>query len=298
MESKADNIRRKAASRGAANRDRPIAAKVKKARKASVTKTAKIADRKAAKKPIEKTAKASIADVKTQEHDIQMGPALRLHDVAIMRGERLIQQNIKHEMRPGQMTLLTGPNGSGKSSLLRAISRRLTTVRGSISCTVPILYVGHQDGVSGVLSGRQNLTSWAEMNDAADARSRIEDAINQLNAVLFANLPTRVLSRGQRRRFALARLLLGPPGALWLLDEPSVGLDIDTMQILDSMISHHLGRNGLVMAATHLPLAPYAQPEVLALSDSADEGISVMLASQRVGEPARSESFADDEPDK
>ena len=70
------------------------------------------------------------------------------------------------------------------------------------------------------------------------------------------------------------------------------------MQILDSMISHHLGRNGLVMAATHLPLAPYAQPEVLALSDSADEGISVMLASQRVGEPARSESFADDEPDK
>jgi heme exporter protein A len=298
MESKADSIRRKAASRGAASRDRPTAATAKKARRATATKTAKMADSKAARKPAEKATKASPANVKKPERNVQMAPALRLHDVAIMRGERLIQQNINHEMRPGQMTLLTGPNGSGKSSLLRAISRRLTTVRGSISCTVPILYVGHQDGVSGVLSGRQNLTSWAEMNDVADAESRIEDAIGQLNAVPFANLPTRVLSRGQRRRFALARLLLGPPGALWLLDEPSVGLDIDTMQVLDSMISHHLGRNGLVMAATHLPLAPYAQPEVLALSDSADEGVNVMLASRRVGEPAASESSAEEAPEK
>jgi hypothetical protein len=64
------------------------------------------------------------------------------------------------------------------------------------------------------------------------------------------------------------------------------------------MISHHLGRNGLVMAATHLPLAPYAQPEVLALSDSADEGVNVMLASRRVGEPAASESSAYEAPEK
>ena len=196
------------------------------------------------------------------------------------------------------MTLLTGPNGSGKSSLLRAISRRLTTVRGSISCTVPILYVGHQDGVSGVLSGQQNLTSWAEMNDVADAESRIEDAIGQLNAFPFANLPTRVLSRGQRRRFALARLLLGPPSALWLLDEPSVGLDIDTMQVLDGMISHHLEHNGLAMAATHLPLAPHAQPEVLALSPRDDESMNVMLASRKVGEPAEPGSPASEVPKK
>ncbi len=295
MDSKADSIRRKAASRGAASRDQPTATTAKKARRATSTKTANTIEKAAAKKPVEK---ASLNAGKRLEQDVRLGPALRLFNVAIMRGERLIQQNINHEMRPGQMTLLTGPNGSGKSSLLRAISRRLTTVRGSISCTVPILYVGHQDGISGVLSGRQNLTSWAEMNDVADAESRIKDAIGQLNAVPFANLPTRVLSRGQRRRFALARLLLGPSGALWLLDEPSVGLDIDTMQVLDSMISHHLGRNGLVMAATHLPLAPYAQPQVLALSDSADEGMSVMLGSRRVGESAASESSAEKAPEK
>ena len=113
----------------------------------------------------------------------------------------------------------------------------------------------------------------------------------------FANLPTRVLSWAASA-FALARLPLGLPGALWLLDEPSVGLDIDTMQVLDNMISHHLGRNGLVMAATHLPLAPYAQPKVLVLSDSADEVVNVMLTSRRVGEPNVSESSAYEAPKK
>ncbi len=193
------------------------------------------------------------------------------------------------------MTLLTGSNGSGKSSLLRAISGRLTTVRGSISCTVPMLYVGHQDGVSGVLSGRQNLASWAGMNGVADSAGSIEIAIGQLNAAPFANLPTRVLSRGQRRRFALARLLLGPPGALWLLDEPSVGLDIDMMQVLDSMISSHLGSGGLVLAATHLPLAPYARPEVLALSNTTGEGVDVAVALQAANKATKSATSTKDE---
>ena len=146
MDSKADSIRRKAASRGAASRDRPTAATAKKARRATSTKTANMIEKAAAKKPVEKGKPQRREEARA---NVRLGPALRLFNVAIMRGERLIQQNINHEMRPGQMTLLTGPNGSGKSSLLRAISRRLTTVRGSISCTVPILYVGHQDGISG-----------------------------------------------------------------------------------------------------------------------------------------------------
>ena len=298
MESKADSIRKKAASRGAARRNRPNNATNKKARRAANEKPAETADGKLITKTVKKAKKTSHVATKKAESTIAVGPVLRLHDVAIMRGERLIQQNINHEMRPGQMTLLIGPNGSGKSSLLRAISGRLATSRGSINGTVPMLYVGHQDGVSGVLSGRQNLASWADLNDVEDAKNRIEDAIQQLNAASFANLPTRVLSRGQCRRFALARLLLGPPGALWLLDEPSVGLDIDTMQVLDSIISKHLDKNGLVMAATHLPLAPYAQPEVLALSDSADQGTNVVLTSRRVGEPAASKFSVNEAPEK
>lgn len=295
MESKADTISKKATSLGATNRGRTKATNNKKPRKANVTKMKKLANKKATSKTRQLPAKAATANSKKEESILQKGPALRLTNVAIMRGERLIQQTINHEMAPGQMTLLTGPNGSGKSSLLRAISGRLTKVRGSISCTVPIVYVGHQDGVSGVLSGRQNLVSWAGMNDVVNAQNRIEDAIGELNAVPFAALPIRLLSRGQRRRFALARLLLGPPGALWLLDEPSVGLDIDTMQILDSIISKHLSCGGLVLAATHLPLAPFAHPEVLALSDRADDRTKEMLASQKTSEAGDSVSTKDGE---
>jgi len=147
-----------------------------------------------------------------------------------------------------------------------------------------------------LLSGRQNLACWAGLNGVGNAESRIEDAIEQLNAAPFANLPTRVLSRGQRRRFALARLLLGPPRALWLLDEPSVGLDMDTMQVLDSIISNHLVEGGLVMAATHLPLAPYARPEVLALSNSSSEGRGLMLESKTGGKMTSSKPAPDDRP--
>ncbi len=295
MESKANSIRRKAASRSVASRGRPEVAAEKKTRRLVGKKPPASVDMKSATTTAKKTKKASPANARNTERIFAAGPVLRLHDVAIMRGDRLIQQNISHEMRPGQMTLLTGPNGSGKSSLLRAISGRLTTVRGSISHTVPMLYVGHQDGVSGVLSGRQNLASWAGLNNVRNADSCIDDAILQLNALPFAGLPARVLSRGQRRRFALARLLIGPPNALWLLDEPSVGLDIDTMQVLDSMISKHLSGGGLVMAATHLPLAPYARPQVLALNDSSGDGIDNNTALQTVSKLTQSKPAANKE---
>jgi len=192
---------------------------------------------------------------------------LRLDNIAIMRGQRLIQQGLTHDMKAGGITLVTGPNGSGKSSLLRAIAGRLAPAQGSIDCNVPILYVGHQDGLSPALNGRQNLQSWAKLNEYASADGEIEQAIDALNATNFADLPVRVLSRGQRRRFALARLCLGPEQALWLLDEPSAGLDIDTSQLLDRVISRHLDKGGMVMAATHLPLAPQTRPAILALND-------------------------------
>jgi heme exporter protein A len=222
------------------------------------------------------TAKAPRKDAAVKMADT--APLLALEEVAIMRGHRVIQHAISHEMTSGQMTLLTGPNGSGKSSLLRAIAGRLIAAGGQISCAVPMVYVGHQDGIAGALSGRQNLASWAGVNGVETAGppkntqidTQIDSAITALEADSFADLPTRLLSRGQRRRFALARLYLSPANALWLLDEPSVGLDFETAQRLDGLLSAHLDRGGMVMAATHLPLAPRARPKVLALGQIND----------------------------
>jgi heme exporter protein A len=115
--------------------------------------------------------------------------------------------------------------------------------------------VGHKDGLSSQLSGRENLQSWAAMTSYGD-KHRIEAALDTLGCMGFADSMVRLLSRGQRRRLALARLMLGSDTALWLLDEPNVGLDDDTSKALDSIITAHIRKGGMVLAATHIDLVP------------------------------------------
>ena len=191
--------------------------------------------------------------------------SLVIDGVALARGMRVIQPAMTYRMAAGEITLVTGPNGSGKSTLLRAIAGRLRPIAGRISCDVPILYVGHADGLAPALSGRRNLCDWAGLNGLATTPERIDAALATLGAAGFADLPVRLLSRGQRRRLALARLALSPNGALWLLDEPTAGLDDASRQAVDALIAGHLAAGGMVMAATHDPLAPGSGPRELAL---------------------------------
>jgi len=186
--------------------------------------------------------------------------SLVIDGVALARGMRVIQPAMTYRMAAGEITLVTGPNGSGKSTLLRAIAGRLRPIAGSIHCDVPILYVGHADGLVPALSGRRNLCDWAGLNDLATTPERIDAALATLGAAGFADLPVRLLSRGQRRRLALS-----PNGALLLLDEPTAGLDDASRQAVDALIAGHLAAGGMVMAATHDPLAPGSGPRELPL---------------------------------
>ena len=136
---------------------------------------------------------------------------------------------------------------------------------GTITCAAPILYVGHADGLAPALSGRRNLADWAGLNGFAARPDRIETGLARLAAEPFADLPVRMLSRGQRRRLALARLALSPQGALWLLDEPTAGLDEAARRAVDALIAEHLAAGGMVMAATHDALATACTPRELML---------------------------------
>ena len=178
---------------------------------------------------------------------------------------RVIQPSLTHRMAAGEITLVTGPNGSGKSTLLRAVAGRLRPLAGSIACSAPMLYVGHADGLAPALSGRRNLADWAGLNGIAATPDRIDAALSRLAANAFSDLPVRLLSRGQRRRLALARLALSPAGALWLLDEPTAGLDAASRRAVDALITEHLAADGMVMAATHDPLASACTPRDLTL---------------------------------
>ena len=193
---------------------------------------------------------------------------LQLDGVVLARGMRVLQRGLSHSMSAGQITRLRGPNGSGKSTLLRVIAGRLRPAAGAIISQAPRrLYIGHADALASARSGRDNLSDWARLNGFDATPDHIAASLQMMSAAGFADIPARQLSRGQRRRLALARLLLGPPDALWLLDEPNAGLDGPASVRLDDLISRHLDGGGMVIAATHLPLAPTHKGSDLVLAD-------------------------------
>lgn len=185
-------------------------------------------------------------------------------DLMCIRGERHVFAGLGFAVAAGGALLLVGANGSGKTSLLRLMAGLLRPAAGGLSWAgAPIAddpeahrervrYVGHLDGVKPVLSARENLSFWAGLHGPASA----EDLRRGLAAFTLEDLaeaPGRILSAGQKRRLALARLVASP-GELWLLDEPTVGLDAAAQKCLAAAIAAHREGGGWVVAATHAPL--------------------------------------------
>ena len=171
--------------------------------------------------------------------------------LSVLRGQRLVIDSLNHSQSAGELCLLTGANGVGKSTLLRAIVGRLPVDSGHIQCHLPCVYIGHADGLSGAISGRKNLHSWASIHNLNVPETAINRALAGFNASDFADIPIQILSRGQRRRLALSRLLLAPERSLWLLDEPDAGLDSSSQMCLSSALNQHLIAGGAAIAATH-----------------------------------------------
>lgn len=185
---------------------------------------------------------------------------LRAEDLACWRAERLVFSGLSFTLAPGEALLLTGSNGAGKSSLLRLLAGLLPPADGKLLwhgqdalLDLPaharrLRYLGHQDALKPALSARANLALFARLHGGDP-----EAALAALGLSALAELPARVLSSGQKRRLALARLALAP-AALWLLDEPTVGLDAASVERLGPLLAAHRLRGGMVAAATHLPL--------------------------------------------
>ena len=208
--------------------------------------------------------------INAQKTDAQKSsPAigLQIRDLHVLRGMRLVINGLSHEQQPGDIYCLTGPNGAGKSTLLRTIANRLPVASGHLSCSVPVVYVGHDDGLSGSISGRQNLKGWAKINGFASPTAAIDKALASFATNGFANISTHRLSRGQRRRLALARLSLAPANSLWLLDEPNASLDQATNAMLDAAVIAHADSGGMILAATHFDFAAAASPQIITLPE-------------------------------
>lgn len=182
-------------------------------------------------------------------------------DLACVRGGRLIFDGLSLRLAPGGAMLVRGPNGAGKSSLLRLLAGLLRPAAGQLGNPFRTAYLGHDNALKPDRSLAQELGFWARLDGAGD---RWRDAIDRFDLAPLADLPTRVLSSGQKRRAALARTWAS--GAeLWLLDEPSVGLDAASVDRLAAACADHRASGGLVIAATHVPMG-IEDGEVLTLS--------------------------------
>lgn len=176
------------------------------------------------------------------------------------RGSRLLFQGLGFSLEAGEALIVTGPNGTGKSSLLRILAGLATRQAGTIrleggAADIPLAeqthYLGHLDAHKAALSVVENLAFWREV--LGSPALSVEAALEEVGLAALARLPVAVLSAGQKRRLALARLLVARR-PLWLLDEPTTALDANAQARVSTLARSHLGSGGLIVAATHAPL--------------------------------------------
>lgn len=188
-------------------------------------------------------------------------PLLHVEDLACERGGREVFGGISFALAPGEALQIEGRNGAGKSSLLRLLAGLLKPAGGRIANPFDVAWVGHEVALKPGLTLTAELGYWARLDGAAP--KAVDSALARFDLAALADLPCGVLSSGQRRRAALARASLSG-AALWLLDEPSVGLDAISRERLAEVLAAHRASGGLVIVATHEPIG-LAAPRTLRL---------------------------------
>jgi heme exporter protein A len=181
-------------------------------------------------------------------------------DLACRRGDRLVFKGVSFTLEPGGALHLEGPNGSGKSSCLRLLAGLLRPEAGSITGNESRAWLGHDVALKPRMTLITELSHWARLDGTLD---RLPAAMAATNVTALADVPCKHLSSGQRRRAGLARVIAsGAP--LWLLDEPTAGLDTASAQLLATAMAEHRAAGGLIVAAVHGDIG-LASPQIVRL---------------------------------
>ncbi len=176
---------------------------------------------------------------------------IKVRNLAVARGGVTVLQDLSFRVDPGQALVLRGPNGSGKTTLLRTLAGLQPAVAGDIDCLPDaVAYAAHADGLKSSLTVAENLGFWA----AIYGGPAIDRAVQAMDLPNLTRRRAGELSAGQKRRLGLARLLVtGRP--LWLLDEPTVSLDVGSVALFAGVVRQHLADGGAAIIATHVDLS-------------------------------------------
>ncbi|MGE5624250.1 MAG: cytochrome c biogenesis heme-transporting ATPase CcmA [Bacillota bacterium] len=189
---------------------------------------------------------------------------LKAQGLTLWRGDRCLIRGLSFAVGSGRVLHLAGPNGAGKTSLLRALAGlgRLdeghvlwngTPIRGSAEYRRELCYLGHSNALKSHLTTSENIHFYQSI-EANSSENTTDEILDRLGLLQVADRPCGLLSMGQRRRTALARLLIGR-ARLWLLDEPLSSLDAAGVALVDELLRAHAKAGGLAVLATHQPLA-------------------------------------------
>jgi heme exporter protein A len=202
--------------------------------------------------------------------------ALEAIDLECVRGERRLFRGVAFALEPGTLLQVHGPNGSGKTSLLRILAGVLAPAAGEVrwrgerigalgeEYRGELTYFGHLNAIKDDLSAVENVLTSERLAGADIDAPRARDALARLGLAGYEDLPTRVLSQGQKRRAALARLEFRTECGLWVLDEPFVALDTTAVRVVQTIIADRLAGGGIVVLTTHqdVPITAHARQDL------------------------------------
>ncbi len=187
---------------------------------------------------------------------------LEVVELECVRGDRRLFTDLSFSLEQGELLYLHGHNGSGKTTLMRAICGLFHPTDGEIlwggesirdlsdDYTREVLYIGHKNGIKDDLTALENLRILSTLDGVHMTEEQAWESLDRIGLGGFEDLPTQVLSQGQKRRVALARLL-AHQAKLWILDEPFTALDKDAVTLLQGVIRDHVDGGGMALLTTH-----------------------------------------------
>ena len=195
-------------------------------------------------------------------------PLVECVDLAFERDDLPLFSGVNFQLFPSRALQVTGANGTGKTTLLRILATSLTPSSGHLcwqghplagqmsAYRADLLYIGHHAGVKSALSPRENLTWFFRLfpgTDSQDFGQAIDEALGQVSLGGYEEIPCHMLSAGQQRRVALARLYLSS-ARLWILDEPFTSIDVHGVEALEKLMAQHLQKGGCLVTTSHQQL--------------------------------------------